>query len=128
MKIEMAAKVYIENDKGEILLIKRGKNPDRGTWDSPGGGMEAGETLDECGIREVKEEANLDVEIESFIGADEVIDDEHGRAVIIYLRGRLLGGELKAGDDAEEAKWIPKSELDSLTNLRPLFRKVVLKK
>ena len=44
----------IRNEKGEILLIFR-----RGKWDLPKGKLDPGETLEECAVREVKEETGL---------------------------------------------------------------------
>ena len=52
------------NENEEILLIK---SPWRG-WEYPGGMVEPGETFQEALIREIKEEAGVDVEITGFIG------------------------------------------------------------
>ena len=45
----------------EILLIQRAKAPGLGQWSFPGGSLELGETLLDCGAREVKEETGLKV-------------------------------------------------------------------
>jgi ADP-ribose pyrophosphatase YjhB (NUDIX family) len=50
-KIVMAAGGLVENEHGEILLIYRKKH-----WDLPKGKLDAGETLEECAVREVEEE------------------------------------------------------------------------
>ena len=42
------------NEQGEILMIYR-----RGKWDLPKGKLDEGETIDECALREVKEETGL---------------------------------------------------------------------
>ena len=41
----------IENNKGEILLVKRKINPKKGFWDTPGGFVEYHETLEQSIIR-----------------------------------------------------------------------------
>ena len=52
---------------GHILLIKqRGENGYE-WWNVPGGGLEANETEEQCIIREVKEETNLDIRIERLL-------------------------------------------------------------
>lgn len=61
--------VILENKKGEILLVKRKFPPKKGYWDLPGGFMQADETLEESIKREVKEELNIDIIMNRFIGA-----------------------------------------------------------
>ena len=38
----------------EVLLAQRGKDPNKGKWSFPGGGLELGETMAECAAREVR--------------------------------------------------------------------------
>ena len=54
--ISVGAHGVVRDSGGRILLIQR---TDNRTWDVPGGTMELGETLRECAIREVREEAGL---------------------------------------------------------------------
>lgn len=95
--------VLIEN--GRILLINRAKEPDLGKWAIPGGRIEENETAEECLKREFKEETGLDVEPVKLIGiySDPKRDPRKiiGAAYIV----KRIGGEIKAGDDAGEAKW-----------------------
>ena len=51
----------IVNSKNQILLIKRKRNPFKGSLDIPAGFCDATETLEECLIREMKEEVNIKV-------------------------------------------------------------------
>ena len=62
------AAVIIEFPNNKILLIKRGTVVFRGYWALPGGKVDAGETVEEAIVREVREETGLKVEIVSKIG------------------------------------------------------------
>ena len=55
--IGLGATTLVFNDKNELLLNLRSDTND---WGIPGGGKELNETLEECAIRELKEETNLD--------------------------------------------------------------------
>lgn len=55
-----AASVGVVRD-GKILLIKRAYAPYQNLWTFPGGRMEAGETVEQCAIREVQEELGLSI-------------------------------------------------------------------
>lgn len=60
-----SAVAFIENDRGEVLLIRRSDN---GDWALPGGAHDLGERIKDTAIREAKEETGLDIEIISLIG------------------------------------------------------------
>lgn len=57
-RIVVTGGAIIKDNQGRILLQKRS---DYGDWGLPGGGMEAGEAIEETMIREVKEETGLDI-------------------------------------------------------------------
>lgn len=61
-----AAIIAFPSDR--ILLIKRATVPFRGYWALPGGKVDAGETIEETVVREVKEETGIEVEIVEKIG------------------------------------------------------------
>jgi 8-oxo-dGTP diphosphatase len=103
--------VIIHND--EMLMIRRGKDPGRGLWSIPGGAVEHGEYLSDALEREVKEETGLDVEIGVLVGILEVVGDPH--YVIHDYSATLTGGSTAtAGDDVDEARWVPLDEVPSL--------------
>ena len=105
-----AAAVSIIKD-GEILLVQRAFEPRKGLWSLPAGFIEADETVEECAIREVKEETNLDVELTGLLNVYSVFDDPRYVCLLVVYTGRILGGELQCGDDASDAKFFLPSEL-----------------
>ncbi len=114
---------------GKILTIKRGQEPSKGKWSIPGGRIELGETAQEAGIREVREECSIEVEIERVLdAANNIIRDEDGRIkyhyVIIDLLARYVSGEIRAQSDAEECKWVTPQELVEL-DLTPMLREML---
>lgn len=86
---------------GKIILLKRGIEPAYGRWVFPGGYVDRGETVEEAGIRETKEEVNLDVKIESLLN----VYSYRGRPVIVIVYAvSVVGGELRAGDEAIDVR------------------------
>jgi mutator protein MutT len=87
-------------------------------WSLPGGKVEIGETLQECVIREVKEETGLDVAVDRLLYVcDRIMDDRH--VVHITFSVGRLGGRLRLGAEPEpganpikSVKMVPLSALD----------------
>lgn len=91
----------------DILLIKRGHEPFKGSFALPGGFLSYYETLEECVVREVHEETGVKTEIVDLVGAYSAPDrDPRGHFVTAVYHLRPVGGTLKAGDDASEAQWV----------------------
>jgi 8-oxo-dGTP diphosphatase len=110
----------------KILLIKRGKEPSKGKWSVPGGGVELGETLYEAARREVMEECSVEIEVERVMdAADNIVKDTKGHIrfhyIIIDLLAKYKSGEIKAGDDAEECGWFTPAEA-AIKDLTPTLR------
>jgi len=104
--------VLIEH--GKILLVKRGHEPFKGQWATPGGRIEDNETAEQCLVREMKEEIGLKVEPVKLIGIySDPKRDPRLMIAIAYLIKRV-GGEVRAGSDAADARWF---DLDSLPEL-----------
>ncbi len=99
------------DDAGRLLLIRRGRPPALGCWSVPGGRCRAGEAPEAACVREVAEETGLEVEVVRWAGrvrrdAPGPPDGDGGVYVIDDFVCRVLGGTLRAGDDASDARWV----------------------
>jgi len=90
-------------DEGKILMVKRSVAPARGDWCIPAGFMEWTEHPQQTAIRELKEETGLDIRINSIFDIFMGMDDPRTHAVLILYHADVIGGQLVAGDDADEA-------------------------
>ena len=102
-----------------ILLVRRANPPLQGEWSIPGGLVETGETTKEAIIREVREEASLEVEPGRLVEVFErILRDKESRVryhfVLIDYLCRIISGEAKAGSDVTELRWAKCEELESL--------------
>lgn len=106
--------------RGSILLVERGGSPLKGYWSLPGGLLETGETLEEGIVREVLEETGLRVKPVEFYGLfQRIMRDAKGRAEYHYLLAdyvcKVIGGELRPGDDVSRVEWVPRRRLKEYT-------------
>jgi ADP-ribose pyrophosphatase YjhB (NUDIX family)/GNAT superfamily N-acetyltransferase len=109
-----AAGAVVVDDDGRVLLVQRGHEPERGRWTVPGGRLEEGETAAEAAVREVREETGLAVEVhEELWSLVKPVDDEHDYEIHDF-RASVVGGELRPGDDAPDARWFAPEELTEL--------------
>ncbi len=56
-----AVAVFIFNEKGQLLVCERGKDPAKGSWDLPGGFVDDDETAEQAVVREIKEELGVEI-------------------------------------------------------------------
>ncbi len=107
--IEVAAAI-IENAEGQILIARRKKGKSQaGMWEFPGGKIEAGETPEECLIRELREEMGIEIEPYSWFGVNE---HDYGAVLIklIAYLAKYSHGEIRLVDH-DEYRWTDREEL-----------------
>lgn len=97
--------VIIRRKDRSIVLIKRRNPPFQNFYALPGGFVEYGETVEEAAVREAKEETGLKVKISKLVGVYSDPDrDPGGHVVTIAYLAEEVGGRLRHGTDAEEAR------------------------
>ncbi len=93
---------------GKVLLLKRTGSHGAGTWSCPGGHIDFGESIEECAIRETKEETGLEIENIRFKGmTNDIFLDEHKHYVTIWVTGERRGGKenIASPREATEIEW-----------------------
>lgn len=92
--------------RGRVLLARRARPPYAGTWDLPGGFVEAGETPEQALVRELREEIGVGVRRARLVG---FATDRYGRggfpvlAAIYRVTPTSLA--MRASDDVAEVRW-----------------------
>lgn len=100
---------------GRLLLVRRGNPPGKGQWSIPGGRVQVGELLVQAVVREVHEETGLEVVVDRFLGWVERIElPDHHFVIHDFSVTPLSIRGLRAGDDADEVRWV---SLDEVTDL-----------
>jgi len=105
--------------KNAVLLIKRAKEPNKGSWSLPGGRQEQGETIGQTAEREVLEETGVRVSSAGLVDiVDSITKDKQGRIAYHYALIEMLchwrSGDPVAGDDAIDARWVNLQEIENI--------------
>jgi 8-oxo-dGTP diphosphatase len=118
--------------KGDsVLLVRRGKPPNVGTWSLPGGAQELGETAEEAARRELFEETGVTVgELHFAAHVDNIRRDASGRVqfqyTILDFAGRWASGEPVAASDVSEAIWAPLDRLEDYRLWHEAYRVIAI--
>lgn len=109
---------------GHVLLGKRKFAPGKGLWCVPGGFINQDELIEDCAIRELLEETNIDLPIRTLkrlITSTKVFDrpdrGSRGRTIthafLFDLGYDTKLPKIRADDDIEEVRWVPYAEVNS---------------
>ncbi|HUN40436.1 MAG TPA: NUDIX hydrolase [Acetobacteraceae bacterium] len=114
-----------------VLLVRRGKPPNLGSWTLPGGAQEVGETTEQAARRELLEETGVTVGPLVFAAhVDNIRRDREGRVqfhyTILDFAGRWESGEPVAASDVSEAVWAPLSQLQDYALWSEAYRVIAI--
>ena len=133
MKEIIAAGGLVLNEDGDLLMIFR-----RGRWDLPKGKLDDGEQIEDCAVREVKEETGLrKLNVERFLGItyhkyfdthinEEVTKQTHWFEMRAKRKQELIPAR---EEDIEEIEWvqqkkIPEKLQNSYANIAEIIEKM----
>jgi 8-oxo-dGTP diphosphatase len=113
---KVAAAVLVVKDE-RVLLVRRVNEPFRGLWTLPAGFVNGGEDPAEAAARECLEETSLSVRVTRVYDIVSGLEHERGADFVIVYLAEVLGGEMKAEDDADAVEWFGKDDLPPLAFL-----------
>lgn len=124
-KVDVRAFI-LENDK--ILLVR--EDQDRGRWTLPGGWADINDSPSESAIREVREEAGYEVEVDKLLA---VYDRErqghkppHAYHIYkIFFKCRIIGGQPQANRESSECAFFSIDEIPELSESRTLMKQLI---
>lgn len=106
---------YIEQNEQYLMLhrVKKANDINEGKWIGVGGHLEAGETPEECLVREVKEETGLTLTSYKFRGVVTFISDECEQELMcVFTADGFMGNQIEC--DEGELCWVDKKDVYSL--------------
>ena len=125
MSPRVICRLAVLHEKRLLLVRNRGLE----YWYPPGGGWEVGETLSECGAREVFEETQLRVAVGTLLFVQEFYGEgKHERSLELTFLASLADGESKPyipeQEHLAEARWFRREEVQRLTVYPPQLKEV----
>lgn len=99
------AMIITKDDK--VLLMKRKGPHEPGTWSTPGGHLDFGETLEGCARRETKEEVGVDVvDVKFRAVTNDIFEEEEQHYITVWFEGKAVDEPFIAAErEAEEIGW-----------------------
>lgn len=106
---------YIEKDGCYLMLhrVKKVNDENQDKWIGVGGKFEAGESPEDCLLREVREETGLTLTDYRYRGIVTFVSNEWGTEYMHLFTAAGFEGDMKTCDEGELV-WVPKSQIENL--------------
>lgn len=108
--IEVSAAVILK--QGKILATQRGYGNYAGSWEFPGGKLEPGETAEAATVREIKEELEVDIHVDSHLITIQYDYPEFHLTMHCFLC--TMADEDLVLTEHLAAKWLGAADIDSV--------------
>lgn len=121
--------VVVVQEAERFLMVQEAKTHVAGTWNLPGGRVEQGEGLADAAVREVREEAGVDVALSGLMFVDQVLATLPGaesRMRFVFqaeLRSRLLKSQ--PDEHSLGAAWCTRADIANLPLRSPTVLEMV---
>lgn len=106
--------VLLIDESGRVLLTRRNRAPEAGCWSIVGGKLDYQETLEECAIREAREEVGLQIALDELLCVtNHLVPKERQHWVSPAFLGRVSAGEARncEPEKTSEVHWFPLDRL-----------------
>jgi mutator protein MutT len=114
-KTELFVGAVVRRD-GEVLLVRQSAGYSlAGQWTVPWGRVDAGESPMAAAIREVREEAGVEVAVEALLGVQELPEPHLGGVALVYLCKHLGGNLIPRDTETDAARYYSVSAFRSLS-------------
>ncbi len=114
----------IKKDNKYLLTLRdevdKPDSPFNGFWQLPGGGVEFGESVEDALVREIQEELNVSITINTMVLKilHKVRNKNwHGLFICFVCRLENENSDIKLNKEASEWRWFTKEEIMSLKKL-----------
>jgi ADP-ribose pyrophosphatase YjhB (NUDIX family) len=98
-------------------------DPRFGFWRVPGGKPKFGERIEDALKREIKEELNLEISVDKFLGfgQDTALFKNYKivSRIILYFKCRIISGKMRKSGEISKFKWLALNEIKRHKNLEP---------
>lgn len=127
--IKIGSSAIVLDEAGSKILLTR--RTDNGRWCLPGGAMDAGESLEECCVREVWEETGLKVRIVRLIGIYSTPhrityyeDGNRWQIVTANFLAEIISGTLGVSDETTAAGFFSPADMADLDIIDPHIERI----
>lgn len=111
--MKIVGTAIILNEKDEILIGQRPEGKDlAGLWEFPGGKLEKGETIEQCIVREIKEELDVICEVGDYLMTVSKVYP-HGEFKLMVYRAVIKNVENLKALVHQDLRWISAKDLDN---------------
>ncbi len=131
MNLQVGVKIFLKNEEGKYLLVKRSsekyKNT-KGTWDIVGGRIDPGTYLVDNLKREVREETQLEIISEPIlIHAQDIIPNEEKHVVRLTYIGTTKGDPIMDTSENIDFRWLTLEEIRAFEDVDIYVREILEK-